>query len=52
MATGETQIPDNKDEQWQNLKAYGREQARVRDLTEADVPRLIEESRRESCLEC
>jgi predicted transcriptional regulator len=36
-----------KDEQWQSLKAYGRERARARGLTEADVPRLIAESRRE-----
>jgi len=37
-----------KDEQWQRLKAYGRERALAQGLTEADVPRLIEESRRES----
>ncbi len=36
-----------KEEQWQRLKAYGRERALARGLTEADVPRLIEESRRE-----
>ena len=37
-----------KDQQWQRLKAYGRERALARGLTDADVPRLIEESR----LEC
>jgi predicted transcriptional regulator len=37
-----------KDQQWQSLKAYGRERALARGLTEADVPRLIEESRMES----
>jgi hypothetical protein len=36
-----------KDEQWNSLKAYGRERARARGLTEADVPGLIAESRRE-----
>ena len=36
-----------KDEQWQSLKAYGRERARARGLSEADVPRLISESRQE-----
>ena len=36
-----------KEEQWQSLKAYGREKALARGLTEADVPRLIDESRRE-----
>lgn len=36
-----------KDEQWQSLKAYGRERARERGFTEADVPRLIAESRQE-----
>lgn len=36
-----------KDEQWQSLKAYGREKALAHGLKEADVPRLIEESRRE-----
>ncbi|MGH9599377.1 MAG: hypothetical protein ACRD27_05900 [Terracidiphilus sp.] len=36
-----------KDEQWQRLKAYGRERTQALDLTEADVPRLIAESRQE-----
>jgi len=36
-----------KGEQWKSLKAYGRERAHARGLTEADVPRLIAESRRE-----
>ena len=36
-----------KDEQWQRLKAYGRERAGSLGLTEDDVPRLIDESRRE-----
>ncbi|MGA2538223.1 MAG: hypothetical protein ABSF53_19595 [Terracidiphilus sp.] len=36
-----------KDQKWQSLKAYGRDKARTLGLTEADVPRLIEESRRE-----
>jgi hypothetical protein len=36
-----------RDQQWQSLKAYGRERALARGLTEADVPRLIEDSRRE-----
>jgi hypothetical protein len=36
-----------KDQKWQSLKAYGRDKAQSRGLTEADVPRLIEESRRE-----
>jgi metal-responsive CopG/Arc/MetJ family transcriptional regulator len=36
-----------KDEQWQRLRAYGRERAAARRLTEDDVPRLIEEARRE-----
>ena len=36
-----------KDEQWQRLKAYGRERADSLGLTEDDVPRLIDESRRE-----
>jgi len=40
-----------KEVQWQSLKAYGRERALARGLTEADVPRLIEESRRECGLE-
>jgi len=36
-----------KDEQWVKLKAYGRERAGSLGLTAADVPRLIDESRRE-----
>ena len=36
-----------KDERWLRLKAYGREQAHALGLTEADVARLISESRRE-----
>ena len=40
-----------KEVQWQSLKAYGRERALVLGLTEADVPRLIEESRRDCGLE-
>jgi len=40
-----------KEVQWQSLKAYGRERALVLGLTEANVPRLIEESRRECGLE-
>lgn len=36
-----------KDEQWQRLKAYGRERARALGLTENDLPRLIDESRQE-----
>jgi Arc/MetJ-type ribon-helix-helix transcriptional regulator len=32
---------------WQQLVSYGRERARELGLTEADVPRLIAESRRE-----
>jgi hypothetical protein len=32
---------------WQRLFAYGEERARALGLTEADIPRLIEESRRE-----
>lgn len=35
-------------EQWLRLKVYGREKAHALGLTEDDVPRLIEESRRES----
>jgi hypothetical protein len=34
-----------KDEQWQSLKAYGQGRARARGITEADVPRLIAETR-------
>ncbi len=37
-----------RDEQWQRLKTYGRERATAMGLTEADVPRLVEESRREN----
>jgi hypothetical protein len=36
-----------KDEQWQNLKSYGRQRARERGIKAGDVPRLIAESRRE-----
>ena len=36
-----------RDERWERLAAYGRERARSLGLTEADVPRLIEEARRE-----
>jgi hypothetical protein len=36
-----------KDQKWQSLKAYGRGKAQALRFTEADVPRLIEESRRE-----
>ena len=35
-----------KDQQWNSLKAYGRDRARARGLTEGDVPRLIAESRK------
>lgn len=38
-----------KDRRWQRLLAYGREQARSLGLTDADVPRLIEQYRREQC---
>jgi len=37
-----------KDEQWQRLKTIGRDRAGALGLTEDDVPRLIEESRREN----
>lgn len=36
-----------KDRRWQRLLAYGQQQARSLGLTDADVPRLIEEYRRE-----
>ena len=36
-----------KDRRWQRLVAYGEQQARSLGLTEADVPRLIEEYRQE-----
>ncbi|HMC32489.1 MAG TPA: ribbon-helix-helix protein, CopG family, partial [Candidatus Angelobacter sp.] len=36
-----------KDRRWQRLLAYGEQQARALGLSEADVPRLIEEYRRE-----
>ena len=36
-----------KEEQWQSLKADGRERARAAGLTEADAQRLVEGSRRE-----
>jgi predicted transcriptional regulator len=37
-----------KDRRWQRLLAYGEQQARALGLSEADVPRLIEEYRRQS----
>lgn len=36
-----------KDRRWQQLLAYGEQQARSLGLTEADVPRLIDEYRKE-----
>ena len=36
-----------KDRRWQRLLAYGEQRARSLGLTETDVPRLIEEYRRE-----
>ena len=36
-----------KDKQWAALKQYGRAKSREMGLTEADVPRLIAESRAE-----
>jgi hypothetical protein len=36
-----------KDRRWQRLLAYGEQQARNLGLSETDVPRLIEEYRRE-----
>lgn len=36
-----------KDRRWQQLLTYAEEQARSLGLTEADVPRLIDEYRRE-----
>ena len=36
-----------KDKQWSTLKQYGRAKSRELGLTEADVPRLIAESRQE-----
>lgn len=36
-----------RDRRWQGLLAYGEQQARSLDLSEEDVPRLIEEYRRE-----
>jgi len=36
-----------KDRHWQRLLAYGEERARSLGLSDADVPRLIEEYRRE-----
>lgn len=36
-----------KDRRWRQILAYGRERASALGLTEADVPRLIAESRRE-----
>jgi hypothetical protein len=40
-----------EDRRWQRLFAYGEERARALGLTEADIPRLIEESRRERAQE-
>lgn len=37
-----------KDRRWQRLLAYGERQAHALGLSEADVPRLIEEYRRQS----
>ncbi|MFZ0629815.1 MAG: ribbon-helix-helix protein, CopG family [Acidobacteriaceae bacterium] len=37
-----------KEQQWDALKSYGRAQAAERGLTEADVPRLISDFRKES----
>ena len=36
-----------REKQWHDLKAYGRERARMLGLSEADVPRLIDEFRRD-----
>jgi hypothetical protein len=36
-----------KDKQWESLKRYGRAKSHELGLTEADVPRLIQESRQE-----
>jgi predicted transcriptional regulator len=36
-----------KEKQWQGLKRYGRARSRELGLTEADVPRLLAESRKE-----
>ena len=36
-----------RDRRWQRLLAYGEQQARSLGLTDADVPRLIEEYRQE-----
>lgn len=36
-----------KDRRWHRLLAYGEQQARALGLSDADVPRLIEEYRRE-----
>lgn len=36
-----------EDRRWRSLLAYGEERARFLGLTEADVPRLIAESRQE-----
>jgi predicted transcriptional regulator len=37
-----------KDRHWHRLLAYGEQQARALGLSETDVPRLIEEYRRQS----
>jgi hypothetical protein len=39
--------PSEKDSRWNQLIAYGQEQARRLGVTEGDVPRLIAEYRRE-----
>jgi len=36
-----------KEKRWQHLLAYGEEQARLLGLTDTDVPRLIDEYRKE-----
>ena len=36
-----------REKQWQSLKSYGRQRARERGIKDADVLRLIAESRRE-----
>ncbi len=37
-----------KDRRWQRLLAYGEQQTRALGLSDADVPRLIEDYRRQS----
>ena len=36
-----------EDKRWQNLLVYGEQQARLLGLTDTDVPRLIDEYRKE-----